>query len=56
MIDKELIRNKMADIQKYFDELQSILKEDSTDIINDNLKLHAVERLFQLIVDTAVSY
>jgi len=55
MIDKELVKNKMADVQGYFKELQPILKEDSRDIIENNLKLHTVERLFQLIVDTAIS-
>ena len=54
MIDKELIKNKMADVQGYFKELHPILKEESRDIIENNLKLHTVERLFQLIVDTAI--
>ncbi|GBE05272.1 hypothetical protein BMS3Abin10_00895 [bacterium BMS3Abin10] len=54
MIDKELIKNKMADVQGYFKELQPILKEESRDIIGNNLKLHTVERLFQLIVDSAI--
>lgn len=54
MVDKELIKNKMADIQACFTELEPILKEESRAIIEDNLKLHTTERLFQLIVDTAV--
>lgn len=54
MIDKELIQNKMADIQGYFQELNPILKEISRDIIENNLKLHTVERLFQLIVDATI--
>lgn len=54
MIDKELLKNKMIDIQGYHRELEDILKEDSRDIIEDNLKLHSVERLFQLIVDTSI--
>lgn len=54
MIDKELIKNKMADIEKYLKELEPILKIGSRKIIDDNLRLHTVERLFQLIVDTAV--
>lgn len=54
MIDKELIKNKMADIEKYLKELDPILKSGSRIIIDDNLRLHTVERLFQLIVDTAV--
>lgn len=54
MIDKNLIKTKMTDIQKYYSELESILKEDAREIIGNNLKLHTVERLFQLIVDASV--
>jgi uncharacterized protein YutE (UPF0331/DUF86 family) len=54
MIDKDLIKNKMSDVQGYFKEMQPILKEGSGDIIENNLKLRTVERLFQLIVDTAI--
>ena len=54
MVDKELVKNKMADVQSYFNELEPILKEDSRAIIEDNLKLRTIERLFQLIVDTSV--
>ena len=44
----------MVDIEKYFKELDPILKSGTRIIIEDNLRLHTVERLFQLIVDTAV--
>lgn len=54
MIDRELIKNKMADMQNYLQELEPLLNYKSGDIINDNLKLRTVERLFQLIVDTTV--
>ncbi len=54
MIDKDLIKNKMSDIQGYFRELQPIINNESGNIIENNLKLHTVERLFQLIVDTAI--
>lgn len=54
MIDKELVKIKMADIEKYLKELEPILKIGSRKIIDDNLRLHTVERLFQLIVDVAV--
>jgi len=54
MIDKELIKNKIEDIQGYFTELNPILKHASREIIEDNLKIHTVERLFQLIVDTTI--
>lgn len=54
MIDKELIKNKMADIQGHFRELEPITREETKDIVENNLKLHTAERLFQLIVDMAV--
>ncbi len=54
MIDKELVKNKMSDIQGYYKELELILAEDARKIIDDNLKLRSAERLFQLIVDAAI--
>lgn len=54
MINNDLVKTKMADIQGYFMELKDILNEASREIIEDNLKLRTVERLFQLIVDTSV--
>lgn len=54
MINKELVVNKMADIQKYLEEMSPILKYEAREIIDDNLKLHTVERLFQLIVDASI--
>lgn len=54
MINSELIKNKISDIKAYFRELEPILMEDSRQIIEDNLKLRTVERLFQLIVDTTI--
>lgn len=54
MIDKQLIKNKLNDLRKYYEKLKSVLKEDARMIIEDDLKLYTTERLFQLIVDTAV--
>lgn len=54
MINRELIKNKMNDIQGYLQELSPLLKEESREVIENNLKLHTVERLFQLIVDTSI--
>jgi len=54
MIDQSLVESKMADLQAYFAELDTIVANDVRDIVADNLKLRSVERLFQLIVDTAV--
>lgn len=54
MIDSQLVKNKMADIQEYFSELDPLLQGEARMLIDDYLKLRTVERLFQLIVDTAV--
>ncbi|MCX6731645.1 MAG: DUF86 domain-containing protein [Candidatus Parcubacteria bacterium] len=54
MIDKDLIKYKMSDIQGYFWELEPILKNDTRNIIEDSLKLRTIERLFQLIIDTSI--
>lgn len=54
MIDVNLIKSKINDILGYLDELHPILQEEARIIIDNNLKLRTVERLFQLIVDTAV--
>lgn len=54
MIDKELIKNKLSDLKKYYEKLNTVLKEDARIIIEDDLKLYTTERLFQLIVDIAV--
>lgn len=54
MIDVNLIKSKVNDILGYLDELRPVLREEARAIIDNNLKLRTVERLFQLIVDTAV--
>lgn len=54
MIDKILVKNKLADIEGYFKELNPLLAENASDILADNLKIRTVERLFQLIVDTSI--
>ena len=54
MINRDTIESKLSDIQRYFDELQPILACAVVEILDDPLKLHTVERLFQLIVDTAL--
>jgi len=54
MIDRELVKNKLADLESYYKELASLLGEETEAIINNNLKLRSTERLFQLIVDTAI--
>ncbi len=54
MINKELVENKIEEIQGYFNELNSILEFETNEIISDNLKLRSIERLFQLIVDNSL--
>jgi len=54
MIDKILVKNKLADIEGYFKELNPLLTKNASDILADNLKIRTVERLFQLIVDTSI--
>lgn len=54
MIDIAILTAKISDIASYLDELRVLLKEDERVLIEDTIKLHATERLFQLVVDTAV--
>jgi len=54
MINKKLIVNKLQQIAAYFKEMEPILKFSRREIVNDSLKLRALERGFQLIVDTMV--
>lgn len=54
MIDKKLVQNKLIDLKKYYQELNNIFLVDNLEIIKDHLKLRSTERLFQLIVDTAI--
>ena len=53
MLDQTLTTNKINDIRNYLDELLPLLKKESREIIDESLVLHTVERLFQLIVDSA---
>src|SRR3989344_3676783 len=54
MLDQTLTTNKINDIRNYLDELLPLLKKESREIIDESLVLHTVERLFQLIVDSAI--
>lgn len=44
----------MSDIQGYMEELSPLLQKESRAIIDDSVTLHAIERLFQLVVDGAI--
>lgn len=54
MIDKEIILRKMKEIRERLEELAPLLQETTLEIVHKTLKLHSVERLFQLIVDTTL--
>ena len=54
MINTELIASKLADMEGYLGEISVLLAEDRRILLEDLVKLRAVERLFQLIVDTAI--
>ncbi|MEK7208814.1 MAG: HepT-like ribonuclease domain-containing protein [Patescibacteria group bacterium] len=54
MPDPLLIKSKINEIKNSLDQLLPLLKKEAREIIDDYLVLHTVERLFQLIVDTAI--
>jgi len=53
-MNKNLVVDKMEIIKGYLKELYPLLDLPDKEILDDNLKLHSVERLFQLIVDEAI--
>ncbi len=54
MLDKNLITKKLNLIQGYISELEPIVELDENAILDDKLKCHTAERLFQLLVDTMI--
>ncbi|OIP55672.1 hypothetical protein AUK13_02580 [Candidatus Kuenenbacteria bacterium CG2_30_39_24] len=54
MVDKKLVKNKLADLAGYYKELKLLINEPVKEILDNNLKLRSVERLFQLVVDAAI--
>lgn len=54
MIDKNLVKEKIRNIQEYLSEIRSILTLSIQDIIGNIEKLRTLERNFQLIVDEAL--
>lgn len=54
MIDKLFVETKLSYIQAYFEELEDILVYPDKEIQKDFLKLRALERIFQLIVDEMI--
>jgi uncharacterized protein YutE (UPF0331/DUF86 family) len=54
MIDKLFIETKLSYIQAYFKELEGVLVYPDKEIQKDFLKLRALERILQLIVDEMI--
>lgn len=55
MLDRELLHAKASEIDEYLGELRTLLAGDASDILRNHERLHAIERLFQLVVDTMVA-
>ncbi len=51
---QEEIKKKIEAVRSYLDELKPLLGWEATMIIQDKVKVRAIERLFQLVVDEAV--
>jgi uncharacterized protein YutE (UPF0331/DUF86 family) len=54
MIDRRFIETKLSYIQAYYQELESVLRYSDQEIKGDILKLRALERIIQLIVDEII--
>jgi uncharacterized protein YutE (UPF0331/DUF86 family) len=54
MIDKSLVDKKIREIKNYIQELEEIIKFNERKILRDYIKMRALERIFQLIVDEMI--
>ncbi len=54
MIDKSFVEVKLSYIQSYYQELETVLVYRDQEIKEDKLKLRALERIIQLIVDEMI--
>ncbi len=54
MIDKDFVKSKIFFIKSYYEELEQILSFSDTEIKKDFVKLRAIERIIQLIVDEII--
>lgn len=54
MIDRRFIETKLSYIQTYYHELEGVLGYSDQEIKGDTLKLRALERIIQLIVDEII--
>jgi uncharacterized protein YutE (UPF0331/DUF86 family) len=51
MIDRRIVETKLSYIQTYYQELEGVLGYSDQEIKSDSLRLRALERIIQLIVD-----
>jgi uncharacterized protein YutE (UPF0331/DUF86 family) len=51
MIDRRIVETKLSYIQTYYQELEGVLGYSDQEIKSDILRLRALERIIQLIVD-----
>lgn len=54
MIDKNFLKQKLAYIESYYMEMEKVLSFSDKEIKEDLIKLRALERIFQLIVDEII--
>jgi len=54
VIDKDFVKSKIFFIKSYYEELEQILSFSDTEIKKDFVKLRAIERIIQLIVDEII--
>lgn len=54
MIDKKFVETKLSYIQAYCEEFENVLAFADREIKRDFLKLRALERILQLIVDEII--
>lgn len=55
MLDENLIKRKIRNIQEYLIEIEPILALEKKEILGDIRNLKTLERNFQLVVDSAIS-
>ena len=54
MIDRTFVETKLSYIQTYYGELERVLGYSDQEIKGDILRLRALERIIQLIVDELI--
>lgn len=54
MIDRKFIEQKLSYIQTYYEEMERLLSFTDEEIKKDFIKLRAIERILQLIVDEII--